>query len=356
MDSPTQPPTIQQLDVEPFLDLGQRHLIVDVRTPAEFTKGHIPGAINIPLFSNEERAAIGTTYKQVGRTKAMLQGLELTGPKMRTLVEQVQAATAGETVLFHCWRGGLRSESVAWLVRLFGYRAYTLRRGYKGFRHYVLATLAQPRPILILSGKTGSGKTEILQALHRRGEQVIDLEGLANHKGSSFGALGQAPQPSQQQFENGLAMQWRQLDRQRRVWVEDESRHIGKLSIPLALWQQMQSAPALFIDVPAALRTGFLVEAYGRFPLPRLKSAIERLEKRLGRQNMRHAIEALETSDLPTCCDILLRHYYDKTYLRSLARRDPATVHRIALDALDPARNAENLLMIVKIVSHQPAS
>ncbi|MCB0195434.1 MAG: tRNA 2-selenouridine(34) synthase MnmH [Anaerolineae bacterium] len=353
MDTPQTSRSTTKLDVEPFLELSQRYPVIDVRTPAEFAKGHIPGAINIPLFSNEERAVIGTTYKQVGQTEAMLLGLEITGPKMRSLIEQIQAVAAEGTLLFQCWRGGMRSESVAWLAGLFGYRCYTLRRGYKGFRNYVLQTFDRPNRLLVLGGKTGSGKTEILQALKQRGEQVIDLEGLAHHKGSAFGALGEAAQPSSQQFENELAMQWRQLDPQRPVWVEDESRQIGKLSIPLALWQQMQAAKTLFIEVPVELRNCYLVEEYGHFPMSALLNAVERLEKRLGYQNAHLVVEALQANDLTTCCDILLRHYYDKSYVRSLSKRN-SPIHHIELDSLDPDRNADKLLAFADTLSNVP--
>ncbi|MCB0170830.1 MAG: tRNA 2-selenouridine(34) synthase MnmH [Anaerolineae bacterium] len=357
MNTPNTSPESKKLDVEAFLDLGQRYPIIDVRTPAEYDKGHIPGAINIPLFSNEERAMIGTLYKQVGQNEAMLLGLDLVGPKMRGLIEQVQAVAVERTVLFHCWRGGMRSESVAWLVGLFGYQTYTLQRGYKGFRNYVLQTLATPRQIFILGGKTGSGKTEILRELQQRGQQIIDLEALAHHKGSAFGALGEACQPTQQQFEHELAERWRQIDPQRPVWLEDESRNIGYLSIPLAVWQQMQQATTLFVEVPALWRNRYLVEEYGRFPLPALKDAVERLQKRLGRRNMQTALNALEANDLTTCCDILLRHYYDKTYVRSLSRRDAAVVHHIELDSIDPARNADHLLAFVDdTLPHGPIS
>ncbi|MCB0164663.1 MAG: tRNA 2-selenouridine(34) synthase MnmH [Anaerolineae bacterium] len=348
MNTPSESSVNKKLDVETFLDLGQRYPIIDVRTPAEFAKGHIPGALNIPLFSNEERAMIGTLYKQVGQNEAMLLGLELVGPKVRGLIEQVQAEAVERTVLFHCWRGGMRSESMAWLVGLFGYQTHTLRRGYKGFRNYVLQTLAAPRPMVILGGKTGSGKTDILRELHRRGQQVIDLEALARHKGSAFGGLDEPCQPTQQQFENELAGQWRQLDPQRPVWLEDESRNIGQLELPLSLWQQMQQATTLFVEIPALLRNRYLVEEYGHLPLPAVKDAIQRLQKRLGRQNMDTALRALEDNDFTTCCHILLRHYYDKTYTRSLSRRDAAAVHHLELDSIDPAQNADHLLTFVE--------
>ncbi|HMR62999.1 MAG TPA: tRNA 2-selenouridine(34) synthase MnmH [Anaerolineae bacterium] len=332
------------LIVEEFLKLGRQQPIIDVRTPAEFAKGHIPGAVNVPLFSNEERHNIGWTYKQIGREQAMLLGMEAAGPRMRALVEQVQAAAPGQTVLIHCWRGGMRSQSMAWLVGLFGYQTYTLVGGYKAFRHYVLAQFEQPRPILILSGKTGSGKTEILHELAARGEQVIDLEGLAHHKGSAFGALGEVPQPAQQQFENELAMQWADLQPQRPVWLEDESRHIGRLAIPEALWTQMRAASVLCLDVPLEQRVDYLMAEYGRFNRDDLRQAILCLTKRLGPQISQQALEALAEDDLATCCQLLLQSYYDKTYAYGLAQRQPASVQHLVADTLNPAANASHIL------------
>lgn len=335
---------IEQIGVREFLELGQCYPIVDVRTPAEFDRGHIPGAANIPLFSNDERAIIGKTYKQVGRNEAMLLGLDATGPRMRSIIEAVQQISSDGTVLFHCWRGGMRSESVAWLAGLFGYKSYTLKGGYKAFRNYVLDIFKVPRQIYILGGGTGSGKTRILHEMQKQGAQIIDLEGVACHKGSTFGGLGQAGQPTQQQFENELALLWQQIDPDSPVWLEDESRHIGRLSLPLGLWQQMQTAFTLFIEVPVALRTHALIQEYGCHNQRELKEAIIRLQKRLGYLTTQRALEALEARDLTTCCQLLLRHYYDKTYNRSLARRDPQRVQFLKLDSADASENAERVL------------
>lgn len=335
---------IEHIEISKFIQLAERHPVFDVRTPAEFADGHIPGAINLPLFDNNERAEIGTLYKKQGRQAAILQGLDFVGPKMREMVEAVMAQTNEKTVLLHCWRGGMRSGSVAWLLSFNEYRVILLKGGYKAYRRHVLDAFRIPLQVYILSGYTGSGKTAILHSLQAAGEQIIDLEGLANHKGSSFGGLGEAPQPTQQQFENDLALALRELDPSRPVWLEDESKKVGWRIIPEDLWSQMRNARVFFLDMPAYLRVERLIGDYGSFSEAELETAILRLEKRLGNQNMRQSIEALAAGDLPACTDILLRHYYDKTYLHGLSKRDQSQVSKIDTETLVPEENARLLI------------
>jgi len=198
-----------QLSVDDFLKEAAHLPVIDVRSPGEYDHAHIPHAINIPLFDNEERAKVGTRYKQVGKDSAVLLGLELVGPKLADFVKKARRLNlTGQEVLVHCWRGGMRSGSFAWLLNTAGIKARTLEGGYKAYRSQVLAAFAEPAR-MIYGGKTGSGKTEILHELAKQGEQVIDLEALANHKGSSYGAIGQEPQPSSEQFENKLFAVWR---------------------------------------------------------------------------------------------------------------------------------------------------
>ena len=175
----------ETLDILSFIERSHRVLVLDVRTPGEFAQGYLPGAHHLPLFSNEERAEIGTLYKQAGREAAMLRGFDLVGPKLRRMVEAAQALVVGDEVLVHCWRGGMRSESVAWLLAFAGYRVGTLRGGYKAFRRYVLEAFAQPRAVRLLGGMTGAGKTDVLHTLAGRGEQVIDLEALPKGRSSA---------------------------------------------------------------------------------------------------------------------------------------------------------------------------
>jgi tRNA 2-selenouridine synthase len=337
---------VEAVPVEQFLALAQSAPILDVRTPAEFERGHIPAARNLPLFTNEERAIVGTAYKQQSRQEAMLLGLDVVGGKMRPIVEAAQKlATAAQTrtLCVHCWRGGMRSGSVAWLLDLFGFKVFTLKGGYKAFRRYVLDSFTLPHRLVVLGGKTGSGKTHILHELQRRGEQVIDLEALAHHKGSAFGALGEHPQPSQEQFENELAVQWRPLDAARRVWVEDESRMTGRCCIPLEIWDMMRCAPVMFLDMPVEARVQNALADYGSFRAEELAQSLLKIQKRLGGLHTRLALEALERNDLAEAVRVALR-YYDKAYLHGLHKRDPLTVRTIASSTVDVQQNVDTLL------------
>lgn len=321
------------LDVEDFVARSRIQPVIDVRTPAEFADGHVPDAINLPLFSDEERAIIGTVYAESGRQAAMLEALDVVGPTMRRLVESAMDAVDCEDVLMHCWRGGMRSESVSWLLSFFGYRVRRLRGGYKAFRRFVRDTFATTRPIRILGGLTGSGKTDVLHALRDRGEQIIDLEGLARHRGSVFGGLGRR-QPTQQQFENDLALQWDALDPGRPVWLEDESRRIGDLGIPNALFDQMQTAPTLVLDVPDAGRLDRLVDLYGAFDESDLHDALDYIRKRLGGLRTQQAHAAISTGHLRRACRIILT-YYDDAYRHGLDQRHDDAVQVLSVDTSD---------------------
>ncbi|HEY0978319.1 MAG TPA: tRNA 2-selenouridine(34) synthase MnmH [Flavobacteriales bacterium] len=320
------------LEVRDFL--AARTPVLDVRSPGEFRRGHLPGAINLPLFDDAERAVVGTLYKQEGRDAAMLEGLRIVGPKLAPMVEAARNHAPDGRIRVHCWRGGERSGSVAWLLGKAGFReVLTLRGGYKAFRHQVLQDLASPRRLRVLGGYTGSGKTETLQHLKALGSAVIDLEALASHKGSSFGALGQAPQPTTEHFENLLWEALRAIDPEHIIWVEDESRSIGRVMLPQPFFEQMRQAPLLFADVPSTERVPLLVRLYGDHPREDLAEALHRIEKRMGPQHCKAALEALERNDLHTVASLTL-HYYDRAYDHGLSKRDarnirtlPATVH-----------------------------
>jgi tRNA 2-selenouridine synthase len=246
-------------DIQNFIasSLGKSN-IIDVRSPGEFLQGHIPGATNIPLFSNEERAIIGTIYKQQSRQEAVIKGLEIVGPKLKELVLNAKSVAVDNTVFIHCWRGGMRSGFVATLLEMYGLDVFVLKNGYKAFRTLALKSFADQRSILLLGGKTGSGKTLILKKLKEEGQQVIDLEALAHHKGSAFGALGEKEQPSQEQFENEVAAQFFSLDSAVPVWLEDESRLIGKKVIPPALWEQMREAKIIYLNLSFETRLDYI--------------------------------------------------------------------------------------------------
>ena len=303
--------------------------IFDVRSPAEYQRGHIPGALNLPLFEDQDREDVGTIYKQNGKQAAILEGLDRVGPRMRGIVETVRAKSRQKTIVLHCWRGGMRSESVAWLLSLCDYEVILLEGGYKAFRQHVLAMFEQQYTFLVLGGYTGSGKTRILTEMQKQAQQVIDLEGLAHHKGSSFGALGEEPPPTQQQFENRLAIHLQKCDPEKPIWLEDESRRIGGRSIPHTLWEQLRSSPLFVLHIPAESRTVNLLEDYGHFPADQLSDAIKRLAKRLGDQSMRHALDLVKNGNFKACCLFLLEKYYDPMYAFGISKRSPEQLRKI---------------------------
>lgn len=334
---------ITSVPIQPFLSMAQTLPIIDVRTPAEFAKAHIPTAFNAPLFSDDERVRVGTTYKQQGREQAMLLGLELVGPKLRPMLESIKTTIPNKHVLLHCWRGGMRSQSVAWLLDFFGYNVTLLQGGYKAFRSFVVRTWEVPRTLLLISGKTGAAKTRVLLELQARGEPIINLEALAHHKGSAFGRLGETTIVSQEHFENALALQLHGVPTTAPLWLEDESRRIGYVQIPLPLWKQMLDAPLFFLDVPIDIRIDNLIRDYSSFDKSELTNAITRLTKRLGGAATQQALHALEHNNLREVCALLLR-YYDKTYTYGLSLRNADTVKKLT-PALYTPQSIANLLL-----------
>lgn len=308
-------------DISSFLEQQKKgNPIIDVRSPAEFYSGHIPGAVNIPLFSNEERAEIGALYKQEGQEIATLRGLEIVGPKMAGFVRQAKSLDYTDQLLVHCWRGGMRSGSFAWLLNTAGLPAVTLAGGYKSFRNHLLDFFSAPFNLYVLSGCTGNGKTELLHYFRNKGEQVIDLEGLAHHKGSVFGGLGQVEQPTSEQFQNELFRQMKEMDPARPIFLEDESISLGNVFIPLPLWHQLRKAPLIRVELSPAARVERLVREYGSLENAQLQDAILKLSKRLGGQHVKRALEALEENRLEEVVLILLT-YYDKSYEIGIAKR-----------------------------------
>lgn len=337
---------IAPLTIHTFLEAAREEglPIVDVRSPAEFAQGHIPGAINLPLFSDSERKEIGTLYKQQSRSAAIDRGLALVGPRLPAYVQQARQVAPTGRLLVHCWRGGMRSESLAWLWQMAGLQPAVLAGGYKAYRQQVRRDLNWRGPLLILGGKTGSGKTHVLHALAARGELIVDLEALAHHKGSAFGAIGEPPQPSGEQFENNLHQYLQALPAGRRLWVEDESHMIGQIFLPEPFWRRMQAAPALVIEVPRAHRLHTLVQDYasGAYDAP-LRDALGRIQKRLGGADYQAALAALAAGDYEATATLALR-YYDKAYLHGLSLKKTGLVHHLPVDTGDPDQIATHLI------------
>ena len=323
--------SIQRIQIDPFL-ANEETPIVDVRAPIEFAQGHIPSAINIPLFSDQQRAEVGTIYKQQGRVAAVKKGLEFIGPRMNDLISQVEGVCgSNRCVRLHCARGGERSSSMAWLLDRVNFEIALLDGGYKRFRNFVLDSLADPGNLMVLSGLTGSGKTQILKVLKEQGEQVVDLEGLANHRGSAFGGIGLPEQPTVEQFENDLLFEFRKLDPHKRIWVEDECQSIGSVHLPIKFFRQLRAAPAIFLEIASEMRAKLILDEYGELPQKELVESIEKIRKRFGGQNVKAAVKSLESGDLVTSTKLVLE-YYDRTYNNSKSKMTREVMPHLPLE------------------------
>jgi tRNA 2-selenouridine synthase len=373
---------VQKITIEEFLKLAKQYPVLDVRSPGEYKHAHIPGAYSLPLFTDEERKQVGTTYKQQSREAAIKIGLDYFGVKMKAMVEQTEAIVAefnkrvidfnaqvppsggggGSSLLIHCWRGGMRSAAVAWLLDLYGFKVYLLVGGYKAYRKWVLAQFEKDYNFNIIGGYTGSGKTLLIHQLAKENKTVIHLEALANHKGSAFGAIENMPQPGQEMFENCLAQDlsdtgYKILDESVRnqaskiqypssvIYIEDESQRIGNLQIPMPLWRTMRKAPVFFIDIPFEQRLEYIAEEYGKLNKEYLKEAILRIQKRLGGLETKNALGFLEEDNYAACFRILLT-YYDKWYHKGLYNREniSSLLNKIPCAVVDTQINTSKIL------------
>lgn len=376
-----------EINAETFVSMVSKgYRCIDVRSPGEFAKGHIPGAENVPLFTDSERAAVGTCYKHSGREEAMALGMSKVAEKgLEDLA--IRAQGSADLVCVHCWRGGLRSGAVAWMLRRRGVKAYCLVGGYKSFRAWVRALFSVPEkkqqrhsddnddrlddaldgdqgdtdcsnsfsssdlaetprlepPVVMVAGRTGVGKTRVLLALRDvKKQQVIDLEGLAKHRGSAFGGFVSDEQPSNEFFENQLALQWRALDPTRPVFIEDEEGHVGKCSVPPGLYEKMRKAPTVCRIVASIdTRVKVLLDDYASSKKSsqsggsssvsqreeeedddsELLASTHRISKRLGGDRTKHAIDLLQSGDKRAFAEFLLLNYYDKLYDAHLDKR-----------------------------------
>jgi tRNA 2-selenouridine synthase len=310
-----------KLSVETFLEKkNSGNPVVDVRSPAEYTKGHIPGAVNMPLFSDEERSIVGTLYTRSGKDDAIAKGIEIIGPKLKDFAKQGLALAENHEIIVYCWRGGMRSSSLAWLFETIGLKASTLTGGYKTYRRYIHEYLSYPFAFIVIGGMTGCGKTEILIELNRLGYPVVNLEKLASHKGSVFGAIGEPAQPTTEQFENFLFEEISLLDKNKPIFIEDESLSIGPVFLPKPFHRQMLTCTLINILASYEERVNRLVNLYAFADKEILIRALKRIEKRVGTEETNKAIDHIRQENFHEAVSIILK-YYDKVYTLTMKKQ-----------------------------------
>lgn len=333
--------TLPLVDFIQLLKKGES-VLLDARSSKEYNKAHIPGAQSLPLLDDEHRAIIGTIYKQEGREAAVLKGFELVGPLFHEKIKKAKQLAEGRPVLIYCWRGGMRSNIMAWLLQMAGMKVTLLKDGYKTYRHWALELFESLPPIVVLGGKTGSGKTEMLAVLSRLGEDTIDLEKLANHRGSAYGHLGMPEQPTQEMFENMLAWELADKAGSKGLWLENESRSIGKVMLPNPVYDAIRNAPVVEMDVSIEVRKKRILVDYGSFPVEALIERTECLTKRLGGQHVKAAVAHLRANEFSEWLDIVL-HYYDKAYQHGNNERNAESINVVPVDWQNPESDAGQL-------------
>jgi tRNA 2-selenouridine synthase len=344
---------ITKLNIEEFLQATKGQIIVDVRSPGEYDHAHIPSAFSLPLFTNEERKVVGTAYKQESREKAIKIGLDYFGTKTVKIIEEVEhilkeKKSTSKEIGVHCWRGGMRSAAIAWLLDLYGFKVYLLNGGYKAYRNWAIQQFDKKYDMRIIGGYTGSNKTGVLHELNLLNEKTIDLEGLAAHKGSAFGNLEQHAQPSQEMFENLLATELDKHNSNKNseiIFLEDESQRIGNINVPVLLYNSMREHPVLFLNIPFEKRLLHILNDYGAHSKDKLVTAIMRIKKKLGGLETKNAINFILEDDLTSCFALLL-NYYDRLYLKSTYKREDAStkIKQIDLDSVNAKINTKKIL------------
>ncbi|MDF0601416.1 tRNA 2-selenouridine(34) synthase MnmH [Psychromarinibacter sp. C21-152] len=321
-----------------FLDHGF-DTVIDVRSPAEYAEDHIPGAISLPAMSNAERARVGTIYTQESPFRARKIGAAIVARNVAAHLEGPLAEMEGGwRPLVYCWRGGQRSGSVATILSQIGWRTETVEGGYRSYRRLVAATMhdtALPHRLILLDGNTGTAKTELLHRVAARGVQVVDLEGLARHRGSLFGAVA-APQPAQKAFESALAAAFARLDPARPVLVEAESSKIGELLVPPSVWAAMRAAPALRIAAPLEARARYLARAYADLTAEpdALAATLDQLIPFQGRETVAGWQALAAAGEHVTLADQLMQQHYDPRYAKWRARQESRDLAEIAVPDL----------------------
>jgi len=338
------PLLMQAIEIDQFLRNKNDFPVLDTRSPGEYAAGHIPGAISFPLFDNTQRATIGTIYKQEGREKAIKTGLKLIGPQLVRFIE-IAESFGSQKLLIHCWRGGMRSSSLAWLLELYGFEIHVLNGGYKSYRNYLLSFFDQPMKLKIVAGTTGSMKTRLLEEMEKMGAQVVDLEGLAHHQGSAFGSHKEEIQPSSEQFQNDVLEKFLSFSLEQPIWLEDESFIIGKTHLIAPLYHLMEESSRFHIVLPKEQRLKVLVKDYGSLPKEKLIQSTHKIAKKLGKENCELAISHIENGEMTEAASIILS-YYDKAYAKGLNKKSKTIVGEIPLSIERLSEVAASLINI----------
>lgn len=321
-----------------LLNAKEPHTLIDVRSPKEYAESSIPGSLNIPVFNDEERAEVGTIYKQVGQAEAKKRGLDIFAAKLPLFIAEFEAIETSMTVF--CWRGGMRSKTAATVLDLMGIHAHRLTGGIRTYRHWVVEELEKidyKPELLVLNGYTGSGKTVILHKLAEAGEPTIDLEGLAGHRGSIFGQIG-LEGSNQKNFESLLLHDLKRTAREEVVFIEGESKRIGKVTMPTFLYNKKEHSQQLIIQLPIEERVRITLEDYKPWERPeQFKSAFEQIKKRIHVPIAKEIKDALDTGDFEKVTLLLLEHYYDPRYQHSTGKVDDKLKMTISADTVDEA-------------------
>jgi tRNA 2-selenouridine synthase len=309
----------QLLSLESFWTMRKQIPIIDARSEGEFAQSHIPNAINLAILNNQERIEVGTLYKHKGPEQAILKGFELVGPRFHLIQKEAISLFPDKKIIVYCWRGGMRSQILSWVLSMVGFEIFRLEGGYKTYRNFTFKEVRKELNMLVLGGKTGTGKTYLLKKLKEQGEQTLDLEGLANHRGSSFGSIGLPAQPNVDQFENLLAEEIHLLDPSKPIWVENESRKIGRVILPDLFFEQMGKCAIIDIQKTEKERIQHIAQEYAQLPKEELIQAVKRLQKKLGGLRTQQAIQDIMDENHSSWIANLLI-YYDKTYEFDLQR------------------------------------
>jgi tRNA 2-selenouridine synthase len=310
---------VSVISAEHIHGLAKDHFLIDARSPSEFLSGHLPGAYNVPILNDEQRHLVGICYKQRGNEAAVELGFELAGGDFARKIRTVKDIANGSPVIVYCWRGGQRSAILSWILSAAGITVQRLGGGYKAFRNQAYRLFSEPHHLIMLTGKTGSGKTELLHELRKRAHSIIDLEGIANHRGSSFGGIGMPPQPTQEHFENLLAWELSE-NLHKLIWIEGESRFIGKIRIPDNFYLQMQRCRSVQLERLLSSRVNRVLAEYGQYERNILKEKTVAITKRMGGDRVKLSIEALDNGNMEGWL-IPLLDYYDRTYMHSIEGR-----------------------------------